>query len=113
MFSNGWRYHIILVLKDDAPQKLEHGFGDMGIDPGVSTMACTADTGCVLEELAPETDRYDRQIQEILRKMDRSRRKSNPDKYNPDRNGQKERPLQMEEFKELHPSSPASADPLS
>ena len=47
-------------------------------------MACTADTGCVLEELAPETDRYDRQIQEILRKMDRSRRKSNPDKYNPD-----------------------------
>ena len=84
MFSNGWRYHIILVLKADAPQKLEPGFGDMGIDPGVSTMACTADTGCVLEELAPETDRYDRQIQEILRKMDRSRRKSNPDKYNPD-----------------------------
>lgn len=84
MFPNGWRYHVILVLKDDAPQKLTHGHGDIGIDPGVSTMACTADTGCVLEELAPETDRYDRQIQEILQKMDRSRRKNNPQKYNPD-----------------------------
>lgn len=85
LFSSGWRYYIILVLKGDAPcEHKKKGSGKMGIDPGVSTMTCVTDKACVLEELAPDEDRYNVQIQKILQKMDRSRRKNNPDNYNPD-----------------------------
>ena len=56
----------------------------MGIDPGVSTIAGVPDEACVLEELAPDANRYEKQIQQILQKMDSSRRISNPGKYNPD-----------------------------
>ena len=90
MFSGGWRYYLVIVLDGNAPKKQIEVKNPnpqdtvMGIDPGVSTIAGVSDDTCVLEELAPDADRYEKQIQQILQKMDRSRRISNPEKYNPD-----------------------------
>lgn len=84
LFSNGWRYYLILTLDGNAPLKKVTGTtGRMGIDPGVSTMACVTDKECRLEELAPCTDRYEKQIQNLLIRMDRSRRANNRKKYLP------------------------------
>lgn len=85
MFDSGWRYYVVLVLEGDAPHRRQTaGTSTMGIDPGVSTVAGVSDTSCILEELAPDSDRYDKQIAELLRHMDISRRASNPGKYKPD-----------------------------
>ena len=90
MFSGGWRYYLVIVLDGNAPKKQIEAKNPnpqdtvMGIDPGVSTIAGVSDETCVLEELAPDADRYENQIQQTLQKMDRSRRISNPEKYNPD-----------------------------
>ena len=56
----------------------------MGIDPGVSTMAAVSDTACILEELAPDADVYERSIHKLEQHMDMSKRISNPDNFNPD-----------------------------
>lgn len=85
MFPNGWHYYVILYLKGDAPKKISGpGKGTMGIDPGTSTIAAVSDTKVVLRELAPETSRYNRKIVTLLRRMDLSKRVSNPGKYNSD-----------------------------
>lgn len=85
MFSSGWRYYAEIILKEDAPaRKRPIGTSTMGIDPGVSTVAGVSETTCVLEELAPEAIRYEREIQSLSQSMERSRRNSNPNKYNED-----------------------------
>ena len=85
MFSNGWRYYLAVTLDGDAPhreRKVKTGI--MGIDPGVSTMAAVSDTACILEELAPDADVYERSIHKLEQHMDMSKRISNPDNFNPD-----------------------------
>lgn len=63
MFSTGWRYYVILVLKGDAPKKLKQtGDSTMGIDPGTSTIAGVSETKVILTELAPETKQYEKAI---------------------------------------------------
>lgn len=85
MFSNGWRYYLIVTLDGDAPCR-EHKVktGIMGIDPGASTIAAVSDTACILEELAPDADVYEKQIHKLEQHMGTSRRISNPDNFNPD-----------------------------
>lgn len=85
MFSNGWRYYLVVTLDGDAPyRKYKTKTGIMGIDPGVSTIAAVSDTACILEELAPNADVYEKQIYKLERHMEVSRRISNPDNFNPD-----------------------------
>ena len=85
MFPNGWHYYVLVYLKDNAPCKLkEIGTDTMGIDPGTSTVAGVSEKKVVLRELAPDCQKYNRQIQKLLRRMDLSRRAGNPRKYNPD-----------------------------
>ena len=84
MFPNGWHYYVIITLKGDAPKKLIPGNRTIGIDPGVSTIAAVADDEVWLEELAPKTHEYAKKIAEIQRKMDASKRASNPSHYNAD-----------------------------
>ena len=85
MFNNGWHYYVVLYLKGDAPKKLvKIGPNEMGIDPGVSTMAGVSDDKAVLKELAPKSKDYDKQIRKLQQKMDTSKRISNPNKYNQD-----------------------------
>lgn len=85
MFSGGWRYYAEVTVKGSAPEKyLPIGDAVMGIDPGVSTMAGVSDDVCVLEELAPDTVRYEKELLKLSRSMDVSRRISNPNKYKAD-----------------------------
>lgn len=89
IFNNGWHYYAIIVLKGEAPKKHRQeqkacSAGRTGIDIGVSTIAVVGEQEVVLQELAPRMNEYNRKIERILRKMDRSRRASNPGKYNGD-----------------------------
>ena len=85
MFPNGWHYYVAVYRDGDAPKKHGHaGTGMMGIDPGVFTMAGVSDTTVFLEELAPGCKRYAKGIMRIQEKLDRSRRASNPGRYNED-----------------------------
>lgn len=85
MFQSGWRYYLVLLLDGPAPvERRECGNQVMGIDPGVSTIAGVSDTECILTELAPEADVYDKHIRRILSGMDQSRKNSNPENYLPD-----------------------------
>ena len=82
MFAGGWRYYLILTLDGDAPKKFEMGNAVAGNDPGVSTFAYVSDNCVAFEELAPRCKEYNKQIAELQRKIDRSKRKSNPNNYN-------------------------------
>ncbi len=86
MFDSGWRYYVILYLEGDAPKKLTDLPLDSsgGLDPGISAMAVVGDNGMILKELAPRSAEYEKKISTLLQKMDRSRRDSNPNKYNED-----------------------------
>ena len=84
MFSSGWRYYAEIVVSGAAPTRVSIGTSTMGIDPGVSTIAGVSEDACVLEELAPNAIQYEKKIQKISQSMDRSRRISNPNKYNED-----------------------------
>ena len=83
MFNNGWHYYAIIVLKGEAPKKHRQeqkacSAGRTGIDIGVSTIAVVSEQVVILQELAPRMNEYNRKIERILRKMDCSRRASNP-----------------------------------
>lgn len=86
MFPNGWHYYVVVVLKGNAPTKLEVNSerGTMGIDIGVSSVAAVSKDMVMLKELAPKCREYNLKIQKLLRAMDESKRKTNPDKYNED-----------------------------
>ena len=87
MFPNGWHYYVVLCLKGDAPHKLKAvGSPDniTGVDIGASTVAAASDNKVTLKELAPKCKDYNRQIEQLLRYLDRSRRLSNPNKYKGD-----------------------------
>ena len=85
MFSSDWRYYLVVTLDGNAPHRERKvKAGVMGIDPGVSTMAAVSDTACILEELAPDADVYEKQIYKLERHMDASRCISNPDNFNSD-----------------------------
>ncbi|MCD7948849.1 MAG: hypothetical protein LUG12_01125, partial [Erysipelotrichaceae bacterium] len=77
---------VIIYLDGEAPKKLKNvnTHATVGIDPGVSTVAAATDYDVMLEELAPKVMKYDRKIEKILEKMDKSRRAMNPNKFNAD-----------------------------
>lgn len=60
------------------------GHGNVGIDIGPQTIAYVADGEIELKELADQVNNIERKKRVLLRKMDRSRRATNPDNYNPD-----------------------------
>lgn len=59
------------------------GHGDVGIDIGSSTIAVVSDTSVQLEQFASELEFEAAHIRRLQRKMERSRRATNPDNYNP------------------------------
>lgn len=86
MFPNGWHYYVIIYFQSEAPTRLEPkpDRGTMGIDIGVSSVAAVSKDMVMLKELAPKCREYNLKIQKMLRAMDESKRKTNPDKYNED-----------------------------
>ncbi|MEE3425981.1 MAG: hypothetical protein VZR26_10480, partial [Erysipelotrichaceae bacterium] len=84
MFPSGWRYYVILYLEGDAPVKHRSKEGVAGLDPGVSTEAVVYDDHCELIELAPQCKSYNRKIQVLQNKIDRTKKMHNPQNYNED-----------------------------
>ncbi len=59
------------------------GHGDIGLDLGPSTIAVVSETKAQLQQFAPELDFETARIRRLQRKMERSRRATNPNNYNP------------------------------
>ncbi|WP_431027815.1 RNA-guided endonuclease TnpB family protein [Lysinibacillus sp. LZ02] len=84
-------YYAQLILEGVPPQsynsegvKQQVGIGRVGIDIGTSTVAASSEKQVMLKGLAPNVVNYEKAIQRIQRKMDRSKRATNPLKYNDD-----------------------------
>ena len=84
-------YYAQLVLEGVPPHsynteglKQQIGTGRVGIDIGTSTVAACSEKQVMLTVLAPNVVNYEKAIQRIQRKMDRSKRATNPLKYNDD-----------------------------
>lgn len=87
------KYYVQIVFKGTPPIKVDNetgevkhyiGEGDVGIDIGTSTIAYSSATDVKILELADKVQNIENQKRRLLRKMDRSRRATNPDNYNED-----------------------------
>jgi hypothetical protein len=85
------KYFVQLIIKGIPPRKrdknngifkVQLGEGRTGIDPGTQTMAVVSDEGVLLQELAPDINRLENKKRLIQRKMDCSKRATNPNKFN-------------------------------
>lgn len=93
---NGWKYYVQLVLEGYPPTKcdsngvMKHPViqGRVGLDIGTQTLAISSSDICDLRVLAPSARAQAKslvnEIARTQRAMDRSRRATNPDYYNPD-----------------------------
>ena len=90
---NKYKFYVQIVLKGNPPIKVDsktgkpkHGIGngDVGIDIGTSTIAIASQSDVKILELADRVQNIENQKQKLLRKMDRSRRATNPNNYNED-----------------------------
>lgn len=90
---NKYKYYVQIVFKGNPPLKVDSetgevkhyiGSGDVGIDIGISTIAYSSATDVKILELANKVQNIENEKRRLLRKMDRSRRTTNPNKYNED-----------------------------
>ncbi|ARF14736.1 RNA-guided endonuclease TnpB family protein [Sporosarcina ureae] len=85
------RYFVQLVLEGIPPEKKDQkgeprhskGVGRVGIDIGTQTIAVVSETDAKLFLLAPNVIHLEREIRLLQRKLDRSRRATNPERYHP------------------------------
>ncbi len=91
MIKGRYHYYIQLVLEGIPPQKINKetgeikgqiGFGRVGIDNGTSTTAICSKYKVMLVELVEDLNNIEHKKYLMQRKMDRSRRMTNPNKYN-------------------------------
>ena len=87
------KYYVQIVFKGNPPIKydmntgeVKHsiGTGDVGLDIGTSTVAVASHADVKILELADKVQNIENEKCKLLRKMDRSRKSTNPDHYNPD-----------------------------
>ena len=85
------KFYLQLILEGTVPVKrvnstgaFRHYFstGRVGIDIGTSTIAIASDSKCILKELAKDSTKYEKEIANLKRKLDRSRRSTNKDNFN-------------------------------
>ena len=79
-----FHYYLQLVLEGVPPKQHTVTDGVVGIDPGVSSEAVVSDKGCILTDLGNNNVKLERMKPRIQRKMERSKRAMNPNKFNPD-----------------------------
>ena len=84
MFNNGYRYYAQLVIDGLPPFKHIIGNGPCGIDIGVSSVAATTQSKCLLEDLAPKSKEYSDKAIKYQKLMERSLRLNNKENYNND-----------------------------
>ena len=90
---NKYKFYVQVVFKGNPPVKVDTktgeikhciGDGDVGLDIGTRTIAISSQSDVKILELADRVQNIENQKQRLLRKMDRSRRSTNPDNYNED-----------------------------
>ena len=90
---NKYKYYVQIIFKGNPPVKadaetgkIKHhiGEGDVGIDIGTQTVAISSKSDIKILELADRVQNIENQKRKLLRKMDRSRRATNPFNYNED-----------------------------
>ena len=88
-----YKYYVQITFKGNPPIKVDNetgevkhyiGEGDVGIDIGTSTIVYSSATDVKILELANKVQDIENEKRRLLRKMDRSRRATNPDNYNED-----------------------------
>ena len=78
-------FHLQIVCQGIPVTKIQKGEGVTGIDPGISTVAYVSKDSCGLVDLVPKDfARKERLIQNLSRKIERSRKVNDPDTYNED-----------------------------
>ena len=86
-------YYVQIVFKGNPPVKvntetgeIKHaiGYGDVGIDIGTSIVAISSESDVKILELADNVQNIENKKRLLLRKMDRSKRATNPDNFNKD-----------------------------
>lgn len=91
---NKYKFYVQVVFKGTPPVKfnqetgeIKHsiGNGDVGLDIGTSTIAVASKSDVKLMILADKVQNIEDERRRLIRKMDRSRRATNPDNYNEDR----------------------------
>ena len=91
--KNKYKYYVQVVFKGNPPVKIDTktgeikhtiGQGDVGIDIGTSTIAISSETDVKILELADKVQNIEKEKRIIQRKMDRSKRATNPNNFNED-----------------------------
>ena len=76
-------FYLHIVCQGIPVSKIQKGKGVTGIDPGISTVAYVSKDSCELVDLVPKDfARKEKLIQNLSRKIERSRRVNNPEAYN-------------------------------
>ena len=76
-------FYLQIVCQGIPVTKIQKGEGVTGIDPGISTVAYVSKDSCGLVDLVPKDfARKERLIQNLSRKIERSRKVNNPEAYN-------------------------------
>lgn len=87
------KYYVQLIMEGVPPIKINKDTGKIknpvnngivGIDIGTQTIAYSSNNEVKLLELAPEIQNIDKEKRILQRKLDKSRRSTNPNKYNED-----------------------------
>ena len=87
------KYYVQLIMEGVPPIKINKDTGKIknpvnngivGIDIGTQTIAYSSNNEVKLLELAPEIQNIEKEKRILQRKLDRSRRSTNPNKYNED-----------------------------
>ena len=108
---NKYKYYVQIVFKGNPPVKIDTdtgemkhyiGKGDIGIDIGTRTVAISSKSDVKILELADRVQNIENQKQKLLRKMDRSRRVTNPNNYNEDGTIKKQGNKKVEWIKSNH-----------
>lgn len=76
--------------------------GRVGIDIGTSTIAVASNSDVFLQDLRPSIEKIEKEIHKIQRHMDRSRRSTNPNKFNSDgtiKKGNKDKWIKSNNYK--------------
>lgn len=88
-----YKYYIQIVFKGTPPVKINRetgevkrqiGVGSVGLDIGTQTIAIVSKSDVKLLELADKVQNIEDEKRLLLRRMDRSRRASNPNNFNED-----------------------------
>lgn len=78
-----FKYYVQFIFEGESvASRYTLGKGKVGIDIGTSTIAISSDTDVFIQELVEDVLKVEKEKKQIQRKMNRSRRVNNPNKYN-------------------------------